>query len=431
MGRFEVDGPDRHRGCVVNERRPVAAIDIGSSKVSVVVGEVAEERLVVRGCGQARHDGARKGVIGNLDDVSRAVRVAAEEAEAMASIPVEIAQIGIGGLPIQGVPSTASVPVTGRDHTVTPEDLQRALAACAQVSIPEDFRVLDILSCGFALDGQPGMDHPVGMPGTRLDASAYVLYVNRTHAETVEQAVNHAAVAVGGMVFEPLASAEAVLTRDEEELGCLLLDMGYATTEWVLFAEGVVALSGAVPIGGRHFTADLAAMLKTTTAAAERSKRHVGAALDREGLGNAAFEVPALGGDGNQVHSAAFAAEILHERARDLFIGVHRVLVGQGLDRVPRAGVVLTGGASKLEGLEEVAETIFGHRVRPGAPRDLAGLVEPVSGPEWAVACGLIRLHHGRHDQVLTSRTDRGSIMAWLRNALGDIFEMGGGNDRV
>ena len=415
----------------MNDLRPLIGIDLGSSAVSVVVGEMEDDQLVVRGCGHARHDGARKGVIANLEEVSGAVRVATEEAEAMASIPVEAAQVGIGGIPIQGVPSTASVPVTGREHTVTLDDLQRALAACAQVSIPDDYRVLDIISGGYALDGQPGMDHPVGMPGTRLDASAYVLYVNRTHAETVEQAVNHAAIAVRQMIYEPLAAAEAVLTTDEKELGCLLLDMGYATTEWVLFAEGVVASSGAVPVGGRHFTADLAAMLKTTTAAAERIKRRVGASLERDGLENEAFEVPTLGGDGNQVHSAAFAAEVLHERARDLFIGVHKVLVSQGLDRVPRAGVVLTGGASQLEGLEEVAETIFGHRVRPGTPRGLAGLVEPVSGPDWAVACGLIRLQHSRRNHVLTARANPGSLMAWIRNALGDFFEMGGGHDRV
>ncbi len=415
----------------MSETGPLVGIDLGSSGVSVVVGEMEENRLVVRGCGQSRHDGARRGVIANLDEISEAVHVAAEEAEAMASTPVETAVVGIGGTPIQGNPSTASVPVTGRDHTVIQEDLQRALTACAQVSIPEDFRVLDIISCGYALDGQPGMDYPVGMPGARLDASAYVIYTNRTHAETVEQAVNRAAVVVRQLVFEPLAAAEAVLTTDERELGCLLLDIGYATTEWVLFGEGVVVSSGAVPVGGRHFTADLAAVLKTTTAAAERTKRQVGASPDREGLDRSAVDVPALGGDGNQVHSAVFAAEILHERARDLFIGVHRVLVRQGLDRVPRAGVVLTGGGASLEGLEETAERIFGHRVRIGSPRELAGLVEPVSGPEWSVACGLIRMQYNQRNQVLTSRENRSSIMAWLRNALGDFFEMGGGYDRV
>jgi cell division protein FtsA len=415
----------------MNETRPFVGIDLGSSAVSVVVAELEGERLVVRGCGLARHDGARKGVIANLEEVSEAVRLATEEAEAMASLPVEVAVVGIGGVPIRGVPATASVPVTGRDNTVTGGDLQRALSACAQVSIPEDFRVLDIIPCGFALDGQPGLEHPVGMPGNRLDAAAYVLYTNRTHAETVEQVVNLAAVKIEELVYEPLAAAEAVLTEDEKELGCLVLDLGYATTEWLLYADGVVASSGAVPVAGRHFTADLAAMLKTTTAAAERTKRQIGAALDREGLEASAIEVPALGADGNQVHSSAFAAEVLHERARDLFISVHRVLVRQGLDRAPRAGVVLTGGGSRLDGLEEVAETIFGHRVRSGAPRGLAGLMEPVSGPEWAVACGLVRLHAGRRNRMLTTRANRGSIVAWLRSALGDFFEMGGGHDRV
>jgi cell division protein FtsA len=192
-----------------------------------------------------------------------------------------------------------------------------------------------------------------------------------------------------------------------------------------------VVSSGALPVGGRHFTADLAALLKTTTAAAERTKRKIGASLEREGLDIDAVEVPSLGGDGNHVHPARFAAEILHERARDLFIGVHRVLVEHNLDRLPRAGIILTGGGAALDGLEEVAEKIFGHRARIGRPLDLAGLTEPVSGPEWAVACGLIRMQCNRQDGQLANRGRSGGLLAWLRTALGDFFEMGGGHDRV
>jgi len=416
---------------MTNDMGPLVGIDVGSTRVSVVVGTVDDDRLVIRGCGQAGHDGARKGVIANLEEVAGAVRVAAEEAEAMASVPVELATVGLGGLPIQGLPATASVPVTGRNMTVSEDDLRRALTACAQVSIPPDFRVLDIIACGYALDGQAGMDHPVGMPGSRLDASAFVVYTNKTHADTVEQTVNRAAVAVKQLVYEPLAAAEAVVTPDERELGCLLLDLGYATTEWVLYAEGVVVSSGALPVGGRHFTADLAALLKTTTAAAEQTKRQVGASLEREGLDIEAIEVPSLGGDGNSVHPARFAAEILHERARDLFIGVHRVLVEHRLDRLPRAGVVLTGGGAALDGLEEVAEKIFGHRARVGRPLDLAGLTEPVSGPDWAVACGLIRVQFSRRNEHSARRGRSGGLLARLRGALGDFFEMGGGHDRV
>ncbi len=411
----------------MSEGRPMIGVDVGSSSVSVVVGRAEEDQLLILGSGRAAHDGARKGVISKLDEVAGAIRTAAEEAEAMASVPVEEVVVGIGGTPIQGNPSTASVPVTGRDRTVTPDDLRRALSACAQVSIPPDYKVLEIIPCGFAVDGQPGMEQPVGMPGTRLDASAYVLYTNKTHADTVEQAVNRASIAVSQLVYEPIAAAAAVLSDDERDLGCLLLDIGFATTEWLLYAERAVLASGALPVGGRHFTSDLAAMLKTTTAAAERVKRSIGAAPSREDLASEAVEVPSLGGDGNQVHGARFAAEVLYERARDLFVGVHRVLVHHGLDRLPRTGVVLTGGAARMDGLEELAEAVFGHRVRIGVPRNLAGLSEPVAGPEWAVACGLIRVQEQGTERIVTTSESRPGMFAWLRNALGELFELGGG----
>lgn len=409
----------------------MVGIDVGSSAVSVVVGALEDDQLVVLGCGHAAHDGARKGVIAKLDEVSEAVRIACEEAEAMASVPVESAAVGVGGIPIQGNPATASVPVTGRGDTVSIDDVQRALAACAQVSIPPDYRVLDIIPGTFALDGHVGMEHPVGMPGRRLDASAYVIYTNRIHAETVEQAVNRAAMAVGHLIYEPLAAAEAVLDTDERELGCLLLDIGFATTEWVLFDDGELVASGAVPVAGRHFTSDLAAMLKTTTAAAEQVKRQVGAARQREGLEQQAVEVPALGGEGNQVQPASFVADVLVERARELFICVHRILVAQRVERSPRAGVVLTGGGALLDGVVEEAEAVFGHRARVGVPRGLTGLTEPVSGPEWSVACGLIRLQQRRSAELISTRSPRPGVLAWLRSALGDFFTWEVDHDRV
>jgi cell division protein FtsA len=299
------------------------------------------------------------------------------------------------------------------------------------VSIPPDYRVLEIVPCGFALDGHAGMEIPVGMPGRRLDASAFVVYTNRIHAETVEQAVNRAAMAVTELSYEPLAAAEAVLEPDERSLGCLLLDIGFATTEWVLFDDGSLAASGSVPVGGRHFTSDLAAMLQTTTAAAERVKRLVGAAIHREGLDEQAIEVPALGGEGNQVHRASFVAEVLVERARDLLISVHRALVEQGMERAPRAGVILTGGGARLEGLVEETEAVFGHRSRVGLPRGLAGLTEPVSGPEWAVACGLVRLQGRKRDQVFEARSHRSGLLARLRSAFGEFFTWEVDHDRV
>ncbi len=411
----------------MSDARPLVGIDVGSSTVSVLVAAPEDDRQVVLGFGQARHDGARKGVIANLDEVSDAVRAAAEEAEAMSNVPVERAVVGLGGTSIHGVAARASVPVTGRDHTVTREDERRALLACAKMSIPPDYRVLDVIPCGYAIDGQDGVDHPVGMPGARLDASAFVLYTHKTHADTVEQAVNRASVEVVELVHEPLAAAESALSRDERDLGCLLLDIGYGSSEWMLFADGAVVATGASGVSGRLFTADLATLLKTTTAAAERTKRQVGAVPGREGLDMQAIEVPSLGGAGQQVHSAAFAAEILYERSRDLLVRVHRSLVAEGLDRLPRAGVVLTGGGALLEGLEELAEEIFGYRVRVGTPRSIAGLTDPVSGPDWTVACGLVQIQHRRRVNAPAIYETKSGIFARLRSALGEFFELGGG----
>jgi cell division protein FtsA len=413
----------------VNDDRCFVGIDVGSASVKVVVAVPEPHRLVVKGCGEARHDGARRGIIAALEEVTGAVRAAAEEAEAMASVPVELASVALGGTPVRGTPSTASTPVTGRNHTVSRDDVTLALARCAEIGIPAEYRVLDIIPCGFALDGQPGLENPEGMTGRRLDATAYVLFTTNAHADTVEQAVNQAAVKVTDLWYEPLAAAEAVLSRDEREFGCLLLDIGHATSEWILWRDGTVAAGGVFPVGGRHFTADLATVIQTTTGGAEKIKRQVGVSLDKSNLDLVAVEVPTLSGHGNQIIEGTMAANVLYERAQELFVGVARELATMELDRVPRAGVVLTGGGALLDGMEEVAEAIFGHHARVGSPRDLAGEVEPVAGPQWAVAIGLVRLAHRRRLQNANGRSAGSGLMGRLRWALGELFDLGGGHD--
>lgn len=413
----------------MSDDRPLVGIDVGSSTVKVVVAVPEPHRLVVKGCGEARHDGARKGIIANLEEVAGAVRIAAEEAEAMASIPVVRAAVALGGSPVLGKPSFASTPITGRNFMVSSEDVTLALSRCASVMIPKDYRVLDIIPCGFALDGQPGIENPEGMAGRTIEASAYVLFTPKSHVDTLEQTVNQASVAVTDLLYEPLAAAEAVLSPDERELGCMLIDIGHATSEWVVWTEGMVVASGTYPIGGRHFVADIATVMKTNTAGAELIKRTVGVSLDRQDLDLLGIEVPTLGDHGNQIADGRIAANILYERAHELFVGIARDLSELEMDRTPRAGVILTGGGARLEGMDAVAETIFAHHARIGCPRNLAGEVEPVSGPEWAVACGLIRLAHQRKQKPLLRKRQEGGILDRLKSALGEIFELGGGND--
>ncbi|RLE32699.1 MAG: cell division protein FtsA [Acidobacteria bacterium] len=413
----------------MNDDRPLVGIDVGSSTVKVVVAVPEPHRLVVKGCGEARHDGARKGIIANLEEVTAAVRVATEQAEAMASFPVTHAVVALGGAPVVGKKSCASTPVTGRNLTVSNGDVNLALSRCAAVMIPEDYRVLDIIACGYALDGQPGIENPEGMAGRTLEASAFVLFTTRAHFDSLEQSINQASVAVTSLQYEPLAAAEAVLSPDEKELGCMLIDIGHATSEWVVWSEGMVQASGTYPIGGRHFVADIATVMKTNTAGAELIKRSVGVSLDRHDLDLLGIEVPTLGGNGNQIADGRLAAQILYERAHELFVGIAKNLSELGMDRTPRAGVILTGGGARLEGMDGVAETIFAHHARIGMPRNLAGEVEPVAGPEWAVACGLIRLAHKKKQGPMERKQLEGGIFNRLRSVLGEIFEFGGGND--
>lgn len=413
----------------MNDDRPMVGIDVGSSTVKVVVAVPEPHRLVVKGCGEARHDGARKGLIANLEEVANAVRTAAEEAEAMATTPVIRASVALGGSQVHGKSARATTPVTGPSHTVRSDDVDLALSRCAAVMFPDDYRVLDIIPCGFALDGQPGIDNPEGMTGRELEASAYVLFTPIAHITALEKTVNLASLAVTSLFYEPLAAAEAVLTADERELGCMLIDIGHASSEWMVWSEGTVLASGAYPIGGRHFISDIATVMKTNSAGAELIKKTVGVSPLREDLDLLGIEVPTLGDHGNQIADGRMAAQILYERAHELFVGIARHLTELELDRIPRAGIVLTGGCARLEGLDQVAESIFAHHARIGHPRNLAGEVEPVAGPEWAVALGLIRLAHQRNQKPILRNRAEGGIFERLKSALGEIFELGGGND--
>lgn len=413
----------------MTESPPLVAIDVGSAAVSVVIAVPTTNGLNVLGCGQKFHTGAPRGIIAELEETSRAVRAASEEAEAMAGTQVERAVIGIGGPPVVGFRAHSSVPITDRQQTVTVEDRDRALGRCTGFNQPRDYRVLDIIPREYVLDGQPGVIQPVGMPATRLDAHAFVLYAHKTHVETLIQAVNRAGVMVDHVYYEPLAAAAAAMSDEERAFGCLLVDIGFGATEWALFVDGSVLCTGSTPVAGRSFTNDLATMLHTTTHAAERLKAELGVGLEDQNE-DRAVEVPPLGGDGTQVIPVSMAVRIIEARARDLLVQIVHPLRKQGLESYPRAGLVLTGGGARLAGLTGLGEEFFGQRVRLGAPLEVEGLSELVDGPEWSVACGLIRLHAIRrsNDAKHSSTRLQERILSWLRHALGEVFEMGGGS---
>jgi cell division protein FtsA len=377
--------------------RYVVGLDIGSTKISCVVAEARENGTAhVVGLGEAPSRGLRRGVVVNLDTTSAAIKAAAEEAEVMAGVNVESATVGIAGAHIRSFNSRGVVALTGRDGAVSREDLRRVMDAAQAVSIPQDREIVHVLPQEFVLDEQGGISQPVGMIGSRLEANVHIVTAASTSVQNLVTCVNRAGIEVRDTVLEQLAIAETVLTEDEKELGVALIDIGGGTSDLAIFEKGSIWHTAVLPVGGEHFTNDLAVGLRTPIPEAERLKKKHGCALSSLVEETQAIEVPTVGGRKPRLLSLQVLSEILQPRAEEIFNLLRDEVVRAGFERQLNAGVVLTGGATLLPGLPEVAEQVFDLPVRIGVPRGVEGLIEPASGPQHAVAMGLA-LYGARH----------------------------------
>jgi len=369
----------------------LVACDIGSSKICVLIGEQnAHGSLDVIGKGAAANRGTRKGNIVNVDATIEAIKRAAEEAEIMAGVQISRAWVGVSGSNVRSFNSRGVVAVAGKDREITAEDVARVIDAARGVQIPQDHEVVHVVPRDFTVDGQDGVGDPVGMVGSRLEADVHVVTAPVAVTQNVVTCMNKAGIEVTQLVLEQFAAAEAVLTADEKELGIALVDIGGGTTELAVYQRGSIAHTAVIPIGGDHFTNDLAVVLRAPITDAERIKKKFGCAL-RSAVGeDEMVEVPMVGGRAPKLCPRTTLSEILQPRAEELLSLVREDLQRLGLDKEIRSGVVLTGGGSELEGLVEVAEGIFEGPVRRGIPAGVGGLVDVVSRPEWATATGLL-----------------------------------------
>ena len=368
----------------------LVGIDIGSSKVGVLIGQRDGQGVEVVGKGVAPNRGTRRGNIVNVEQTVDALKQATEEAEVMAGIDISKAYVGIAGSDVLSVNSRAIVSVARRDREITRHDIHRALDAAQSAALPSDREILHAIPQEFVVDEQAGITEPLGMLGSRLEVSLHLTTGNITRTKTLQTCVNRAGIEVLELVFEPLATAEAVLTDDERELGVLLIDIGNGGTEFALFAEGEVRHSAVLPIGASHFTNDLAMVLRTPFSEAERIKVKYGCCLESMVDDNEGVTVPAVAGGSERVVPSRELCEILHPRAEELFALIREDLNKHGWDESLRGGVVLTGGGSKLDGILELAEQIYGSTVRYGLPERLSGLVDVISSPQWCSASGLL-----------------------------------------
>lgn len=372
--------------------RYVVGLDIGSTKTCALVGEIDEEGGGVKfaALGAAESKGWRKGQIVNLELAVSSIRRAVEEAENIVGVPVESALVGIAGGHVRGVNSRGGITLGQRPRDIHRDDVRRAVEAAKNVSLPEDREVLHVLPQEFYVDAQDNIRDAIGMVGQRLEANVHIVTASATSTQNIVNAVNKSGVIVSDTVLEPLASAEACLTQDERELGCCLLDIGGGSTEMIVFSGGVVRHTAAIAIGGDHFTNDLAVGLRTPIPEAESAKREHACAW-REIMGaDTPIEIGSVGDRPPRTVFARNLCEIVEPRAHELLTMVREDLRRAGLDSQIPAGIVLTGGGSRLRGFIELAEKMFSLPVRLAAPRGLSEITEGVSQPEYSAAVGLV-----------------------------------------
>jgi cell division protein FtsA len=376
---------------LTKKERHIVALDIGSTKTCALIGEQDDDgSLKFAAFGAAESKGWRKGQIVNLDLAVSSIRRAVEEAETITGVPVESAMIGVAGAHVRGVNSRGGMTVASRPRDVQRDDVRRAIEAARGVTLPEDREILHVLPQEFSLDTHDNIRDAIGMVGQRLEANVHIVTASGSATQNIVTAVNRAGVRVDDTVLEPLASAESCLTQDERELGSCLLDIGGGTTELIAYTGGVVRHTAAVPVGGDHFTNDLAVGLRTPIPGAEQLKRQHACAWRELLEQDFPIEIASVGDRPPRTVFARMLSDIIEPRAQELLMLVRDELRRAGLESQIPAGIILTGGGSRLRGLSELAERIFSLPVRVASPRGLAGMSEEVSQPEYATAVGLV-----------------------------------------
>ena len=367
----------------------VVGLDIGTSKICAIVGAMNDEdEIDIIGIGICNSRGLRKGVVVNIESTVDAIKRAIEEAELMAGVDIDSAYVGIAGNHIKGVNSHGIIAIKNKE--VVQSDIDRVVDAAKAVAMPLDRQIIHILSREFVIDEQDGIKEPLGISGVRLEGKVHIVTGSATSVQNVIKCVNKADLEVKKIVLEQLASSEGVLTPDEKELGVALVDIGGGTTDMAVFADGSVKHTSVLPIVGSHITNDIAVGLKTPTIEAEKIKKRYGCALTSLVRDDETVEVPSVGGREPRTLSRKILSEIIEPRTKEMFSLIKKELVLSGFNERVASGVVITGGATIMEGMPELAEQVFELPVRIGLPAGIGGLVDVVNSPMYATGVGLV-----------------------------------------
>ena len=380
-----------------SDKGMIVGLDIGTSKVVAIVGELnAEGEVEIIGIGSHPSRGLKKGVVVNIESTVQSIHRAVEEAELMAGCQIHSVYAGIAGSHVRSLNSHGIVAI--RDKEVTPYDVERVIDAARAVAIPADQKVLHILPQEFIIDNQEGIREPVGMSGVRLEAKVHLVTGAVSAAQNIIKCVRRCGLEVDDIILEQLASSYSVLTDDEKELGVCLVDIGGGTTDIAVFTEGAIRHTAVIPIAGDQVTNDIAVALRTPTQSAEEIKIRYACALRQLANPDEEIEVPSVGQRSPRRLARQTLAEVVEPRYEELMTLIQAELRRSGFEELIAAGIVLTGGSSKMEGVVDLAEEVFHMPVRLGLPQYVSGLVDVVRNPIHATGVGLLIYgQQGRH----------------------------------
>ncbi|PIU57435.1 MAG: cell division protein FtsA [Deltaproteobacteria bacterium CG07_land_8_20_14_0_80_38_7] len=401
----------------------VVGLDIGTTKICAIVGEVSEEGIDIIGIGSHPSKGLRKGVVVNIESTVSSIKSAVEEAELMAGSEISSVYAGIAGGHIKGINSHGIVAIKNKEVVQT--DVDRVIDASQAVSIPLDREVIHVIPQQFIVDEQDGVRDPIGMSGVRLEAKVHIVTGAVTSAQNIIKCCNRAGLNVNDIILQQLASSEASLSTDEKELGVVLVDIGGGTTDVAVYSNGSVMHTAVITIGGNHLTNDIAVGLRTPAHEAERIKLKYGCSTTGLVHKDETIEVPSVGGRNPRVLSRQILAEIIEPRMEEIFTLIQQEIIRSGYEDMIAAGIVLTGGTSVMEGVPELAEQIFNLPVRRGSPKGIGGLVDVVRSPMYSTGVGLVLVGSKTAENKRFKVKDRNicsKVRGRMKEWLGEMF---------
>ncbi|MGB9715290.1 MAG: cell division protein FtsA [Thermodesulfovibrionales bacterium] len=397
--------------------RHICGLDIGNTKVCAVVGEFEKDGLEIIGIGTSASDGIRKGVIVDIEHTVESIKRAIKEAEINTGKEIDSVYVGIAGTNVKVFDSYGAVGIKNEEITLI--DIEQAIESAKSVYIPIDREVLQVIPAGYAVDGQNGIKDPLGMKGTRLEAKVHIVTVPVSYIQNIIKCCEKAGIKIIEIVFQPIASAEAILTDDEKELGVVVADIG-GTTDIVLFKDRRVLNFSFIPVGGNHFTNDIAIGLRVTVSEAERLKRNFGYAFAH--MVNKEDMIDIVQAGQERKISARYLSEIIQPRAEELFELIGNELKCMSAYDIASSGIVLTGGGSLLRGLDRMAEAILQLPVRIGYPDGINGCRGEINNPAYVTGIGLVTYGFSKESREFFYENNTRGIFGKMKNWVSEVF---------